>query len=92
MIIITIYLAVINLICLVFCGTDKFCARMGLRRIPEKTLLGLSALGGAPLFWIGMQMFRHKTRHKRFVIGVPILAIFWILAAGILFSRWGTGF
>lgn len=46
-------------------------ARQGRWRIPERTLLGLCALGGAPLFWVGMQLFHHKTRHRRFAVGVP---------------------
>ena len=53
-------------------------ARQGRWRIPERTLLGLCALGGAPLFWVGMQLFHHKTRHRRFAVGVPVMAVFWI--------------
>ena len=79
MIIIAIYLALINMVSLVFCGVDKFCARRRLWRIPEKTLLGLCAMGGAPLFWLGMRLFSHKTRHKRFALGVPVMAVIWIL-------------
>ena len=77
--IIAIYLIVINMVSLVFCGVDKFCARRRLWRIPEKTLLGLCALGGAPLFWLGMRLFSHKTRHKRFALGVPVMSIIWIV-------------
>ena len=88
--IISIYLIFINILSLVFCGIDKFCARQRLWRIPEKVLLGLCAIGGAPAFWLGMQLFRHKTRHKRFVLGVPVMAILWLLIAAYTFAAPGT--
>jgi len=90
MIIIAIYLTFINILSLVFCGTDKFCARRRMRRIPERVLLGLCGIGGAPFFWLGMQLFRHKTRHRRFVIFVPVMAILWIVLTIFLFKVMGT--
>ena len=73
-----IYGIAVNLLVLALCGLDKTRARKGGWRIPERTLLGLCALGGAPLFWVGMRLFHHKTRHRRFAVGVPVMAVFWI--------------
>lgn len=75
------YLAAVNLAALAACGYDKAQARRGGRRVPERRLLMLCALGGAPLFWLGMGVFHHKTRHARFALGVPVMALLW--AAGV---------
>ena len=69
-----IYGIAVNLLALALCGLDKTRARKGGWRIPERTLLGLCALGGAPLFWVGMRLFHHKTRHRRFAVGVPVMS------------------
>lgn len=74
-----------NLFAFALYGLDKRKAKRGDWRIPERTLL-LSAwlLGGAGA-WLGMQTFRHKTKHLRFVIGVPLAAVF-SLALMVLFT------
>ena len=71
------YLAAINLLALAVCGYDKAQAVRRGRRVPERRLLALCALGGRLLFWLGMALFRHKTRHRRFALGVPIMALLW---------------
>jgi uncharacterized membrane protein YsdA (DUF1294 family) len=42
-------------------------------RIPEATLFALSTLGGSVMMLVTMLMIRHKTRHKRFMIGIPVI-------------------
>ncbi len=54
-------------------GIDKALAKRGAWRIPEKTLFLLAILGGALGGIIGMQLFRHKTKHTSFKIGFPIM-------------------
>ena len=46
------------------------------RRVPENTLLLLSALGGSVAMYITMVMIRHKTRHSKFMLGIPIIILF----------------
>lgn len=58
--------AVISLITFLFYGRDKRLARRHEWRVPEKTLLGLGLLGGAAGALLGMQVFRHKTKHWYF--------------------------
>ena len=67
--------AVWNFAVFVMYGTDKLWAKTQHRRISEKTLL-ISAflLGGIGAF-LGMQIFRHKTRHVKFIILVPVAAV-----------------
>ena len=80
---IIIYLAIINIIAFLMYGVDKWNAKHALRRIPEKTLLGIAVAGGSIGAYAGMQLFRHKTRKPKFYIGVP--AIFVIQLAIVLY-------
>ena len=70
------YLVVVNLAAFVLMYTDKRLAKKpGSRRIPEKTLF-LSALFGGSLGAVaGMQLFRHKTKHWYFVVGMPAILV-----------------
>lgn len=70
-----IYLAVISLISVIVCVADKSRAKKGKWRIKESTLFLLSALGGSGAMYITMRAIRHKTLHKRFMIGIPIIMI-----------------
>lgn len=79
--IIIIALVVINLIAFFMYGIDKAKAKRGAWRIPEATLLGIAFFGGSVGAFLGMRVFRHKTKHTRFVIGVPAMLILHILIA-----------
>ena len=64
---------------------DKAAAqKKGQFRIPEKTLLWIAALGGAFVMYLTMRLIRHKTLHKKFMIGLPLL---FILHLGLLSLR-----
>ncbi len=82
----TDYLLAINALAFVFMLVDKQKAKRDAWRIPEATLMGLAALGGSLGALAGMYVFRHKTRHIKFTLGVPlILAAQLGLAAAVLF-------
>ncbi len=68
-----IYVALINVCAFLIYGVDKWNAKYELRRIPEKTLLGIAMLGGSVGAYVGMKLFRHKTRKPKFYIGIPII-------------------
>ena len=68
-----IYLAVISLISFIVTAWDKFCAKRDMWRVPEKTLLILSALGGSVAMYITMKTIRHKTKHPKFMVGIPVI-------------------
>lgn len=76
------YLIAINVFTFSLMGVDKNLARNRQWRISERALFLGSLLGGSAGMWFGMYLFRHKTRKKRFVIGIP--AILLIQAAFIL--------
>ena len=70
-----IYLAVVNVVTFLVYGIDKLKARRSHWRVPESTLLILAAIGGSVGALLGMLVFRHKTRHRKFTIGVPLILI-----------------
>ena len=70
-----IYLAVINVVTFFMYGADKWKAKRSKWRIPEATLLLLAVLGGSIGAWLGMKVWHHKTLHKKFRYGVPIIII-----------------
>lgn len=69
------YFICINLIAFLAMGLDKYKAKAGKWRIPEKSLFLLALIGGALGGIAGMQVFRHKTQHWYFKYGFPLLFI-----------------
>lgn len=80
--ILCIYVLVINLVLFAVMGIDKYKARKGLWRIPEKTLFGLAIAGGSLGGILGMQVFRHKTKHLSFKIGFPAILVLQLAVIG----------
>ena len=70
-----IYVAVMSLIAFAAFGLDKYKAKTDKWRTPEKTLFLLAIIGGGVGAFLGMQVFRHKTKHQQFVIGIPLIMI-----------------
>ena len=68
-----LYLILINLIAIVITAYDKLAAAGHRRRISERTLMLISALGGAPAMYLTMLVIRHKTRKPLFMIGIPLI-------------------
>lgn len=68
-----IYIALINLIAVIMTVSDKSRAKKRGRRIAEKTLFGTALLGGSAAMLVTMLAVRHKTKHKRFMIGLPLI-------------------
>ena len=60
---------------------DKQKARKNKWRLPENLLIGSAIIGGSLGAWCGMQLFRHKTRHKRFTRGIPAIIGIQVLIA-----------
>lgn len=69
------YLLLINIICLLLAGLDKFNAIHKFFRIPEKVFFILSFIGGSLGVLIGMYLFHHKTKKMKFYLGIPFLFI-----------------
>ena len=84
------WLVIINLIAFAVFGIDKKRAKKGQWRIPEKTLFLTALLGGSVGAILGMYIFRHKTKHWYFQIGIPailiaqIAAVYWLAQKGVI--------
>ncbi len=72
---ILIYLAAINLIAFLMMGADKLKAVKGRWRISERALFVSALLGGSLGAIVGMRVFRHKTLHRKFTIGMPLILV-----------------
>lgn len=73
--IVAIYLVAINVVTFFVYGIDKWKAKHSRWRIREAALLGLAVLGGSVGAWLGMIVWHHKTMHKKFKYGIPIILI-----------------
>ena len=83
-----LYLILVNLIGFATMGIDKKKAIKHKYRIPEKTLFLIALLGGSAGSILGMQLFRHKTKHWYFVLGMPSILI---LQIALLFFLYHLG-
>ena len=72
---ILIYLAIINVIGFLSMGFDKFKAKHEMWRTKEQTLFIIAIIGGSVGSVVGMYVFRHKTKHTNFTVGMPVILI-----------------
>lgn len=73
--IVLIYFAMINVVAFFVYGIDKWKSQHDRWRVPESMLLGLAAIGGSVGAWLGMKVWHHKTQHKKFKVGVPVMLL-----------------
>ena len=76
------YLIVINVVTFLVYGIDKWKAKQGSWRISEATLLILAVIGGSIGALLGMKVWRHKTQHKKFRYGIPVIIIIQLVIIG----------
>ena len=82
--ILILYFSVLNIAGLIFMWSDKRKAIRHAWRIPERTLFLAAIFGGSVGVLAGMYLFRHKTRHMSFVIGIPLIILAQAAAACII--------
>ena len=82
-----LWLALINLTAFLAFGIDKWKAKHHRWRIPEATLMSVAALGGSVGSLVGMYTVRHKTKHIKFTVGIPVILVVQIFAAVYFFYR-----
>ena len=73
--IILYYLLAVNIATFFLYVIDKYKAKKGRWRISESTLLTMAAIGGSIGAWVGMRLWHHKTMHKKFKYGIPVIII-----------------
>lgn len=82
------YLLAVNLLTFATYGIDKYKARHASWRVREASLLLLAALGGSIGALLGMHLFRHKTQHKKFRYGVPLILLAQVAVAVFCYYRY----
>ncbi|NLN42485.1 MAG: DUF1294 domain-containing protein [Clostridiales bacterium] len=70
-----LYIIIINIIAFIMMGIDKSKSKKGAWRISERTLFAIAFFGGSVGILGGMHVFRHKTRHAKFKLGIPLIII-----------------
>ena len=78
------YLLAVNIATFFLYGIDKYKAKRGLWRISEATLLTIATIGGSIGAWAGMRLWHHKTMHKKFKYGIPLISIMQIALVAYL--------
>lgn len=78
------YLIIINIAAWIMYGLDKWKAKSGAWRIPERTLLLTALAGGSVGALAGMLFFHHKTRKPKFMIGVPVMFAAHCVIVGVI--------
>ena len=81
------YLLAVNIVTFLLYGIDKYKAKKGKWRISEATLLTMAAIGGSIGAWAGMRLWHHKTMHKKFKYGIPLIIIMQIALAVYLLTN-----
>lgn len=84
-----VYFVIINIISVIVTIADKSKARRDKWRVPEKTLLTLSAIGGAVGMYITMHLIHHKTKKMKFMVGIPVIFFVELLLLCVLFHILG---
>ena len=84
--IVVIYLAIINAIGFLLMLVDKIKAKKNLWRIPEATLFLTAIIGGSIGSILGMYTFRHKTKHIKFIVGMPLILAAQIVIAVLIYA------
>ena len=82
--ILLVYLLLINAAGFLLMLVDKYKAKRNLWRIPESTLMGVAVIGGSIGAIAGMNLFRHKTKHAKFYIGLPVILALQIVLVSLL--------
>ena len=80
------YLLIINALGFLLMLVDKWKAKKNRWRVRESTLLMVAALGGSVGCLIGMYLFRHKTRHLKFTLGIPLILAGQCIAAVLVMA------
>lgn len=80
-----IYVLAVNVVTFFVYGIDKYKSRHGKWRIPEVTLLAWAVVGGSIGAWCGMKIWHHKTLHRKFRYGVPVIFVLQIVLATYLY-------
>jgi len=81
------YLITVNALGFILMLVDKYKAKKHLWRIPEATLMGVAIIGGSIGCLAGMYTVRHKTKHLKFTVGIPVILALQLIGASLLIMK-----
>lgn len=81
-----VFMALMSVVGFCAMGIDKAKAKKDAWRIPEKTLFGIAFIGGGAGVWLGMEVFRHKTKHWYFKYGIPVITLLEFIGVCYVFT------
>lgn len=84
---ILLYIGLVNVFAFILYGIDKLKAPKSKWRVPESTLIGIAIIGGSIGAWSGMKVWHHKTLHKKFKYGIPLILVAQIALCIYLFKQ-----
>ena len=82
-----LYIVVVNIFAFILYGIDKFKSKNTKWRISERTLILSTLIGGSIGALLAIRIFRHKTKHKKFTIGVPFILVLQIAILLLFFAE-----
>lgn len=82
-----LYFIIISLVGIILTVKDKKAAIAGKWRVPEKTLMTVGLLGAAVPIYITMKMIHHKTKHSKFMLGLPLEAVLHIALIAVIILK-----
>ena len=82
-----LYCAAVSLFAVIMTVHDKNAARKGAGRVRERTLMFIAVIGGSAVMLLTMLAIRHKTRHKKFMIGLPLIILIQVVFAVFAFNQ-----
>ncbi|MEA4848303.1 MAG: DUF1294 domain-containing protein [Clostridiaceae bacterium] len=82
-----IYLIIVNIAAFAIMGTDKYKAQRNKWRVSETSIFILGLIGGGTGIFLGMRFFRHKTKHLKFTLGIPVIVIINIIMLGYILQK-----
>ncbi len=88
--VIALWLAAVSGLAVILTLHDKRAARRGARRVPERTLLLVCALGGSAAMLAAMRVIRHKTKHAKYMIGIPVMIAAQVAVSLVVWWRFGV--
>ena len=88
---IVLWFAAVSCLAVLLTVHDKRAARRGAWRVPEQTLLLVCALGGSAAMLAAMRVIRHKTKHAKFMVGIPVMIAVQVVVSLVVWWRFGGG-
>lgn len=86
-----VWLAAVSGLAVILTVNDKRAARRGFRRVSERTLLLVCALGGSAAMLAAMRVIQHKTKHAKFMVGIPVMIAVQVAVGLVVWWRFGGG-